>query len=136
MKTGITKHWVAVGLLILATLLSGYYSLFTNPSIELVRDDGAAKWEERMQPVREALPPSVREVGYISDPDMTAKVQEYSLTRYALAPVVVRMGIEHEWIIGNFTQPGFEDVLKEQIHTEYTVQKFGAGIYLIHRKLQ
>jgi len=134
MKAGIIKHRIAVGLFVLATLLCGYYSLFINPSIELVRDDGASKWEERMQPVRKALPASVREAGYISDPDRIAQVQEYSLTRYALAPVVVRQGVEYEWIIGNFTQPGFEDIIREQIHTEYTIQKFGAGIYLIHRE--
>jgi hypothetical protein len=136
MKVGIIKHRIAAGLLVLATLLSGYYSLFINPSIELIRDDGAAKWEERMRPLREVLSPSVREVGYISDPDQAAQVNEYSLTRYALAPVVVHQGVNYEWIIGNFTQPGFEDILKEQIHAESTVQKFGAGIYLIHRKLQ
>jgi|WetSurMetagenome_2_1015567.scaffolds.fasta_scaffold286330_2 hypothetical protein len=136
MKIALIRHRVAVGLIILATLLSGYYSLFVNPSIELIRNDGAEKWEERMQAVRKALPSSVRDVGYISDPELTAQVQEYFLTRYALAPVVVRLGVNHEWIIGNFTQPGFEDLIKNQIPSEYTIKKLGAGIYLIHRKLQ
>ena len=134
MNVEMIKHRIAAGMLVLATLISGYYSLIKNPSIELVRDDGAAKWEERLQPVRRALPPSIREVGYISDPDTTAQVQEYSLTKYALAPVVVRQSVNYEWIIGNFTQPGFEDILKEKIHNEYTIRKFGAGIYLIHQK--
>jgi hypothetical protein len=135
-KGGSIKQWAAVCLIVVASLLSGYYSFFIHPARELIRDDGAAKWEERMQPVREALPPSVREVGYVADPEQTAQVQEYSLTRYALAPVVVRPGVAYEWIVGNFTQPGFEDLLKEKITTAYTIRKFGAGIYLIHRKLQ
>jgi hypothetical protein len=136
MKVQLIRHRIAVVILVLVTLLSGYYSLFINPSIELIRDDGAAKWEERMQAVRKVLPSSVRDVGYISDPELTAQVQEYFLTKYALAPVVVRPGVDHEWIIGNFTQPGFEDSVKEQISSGYTIQKLGAGIYLIHRKLQ
>lgn len=135
MKDGSIKHWAAAGLIVIASLLSGYYSLFVTPSRELVRDDGAAKWEQRMQPVRDALPAAVREAGYISDPEQTARVQEYSLTRYALAPVVVHPGIDYEWIVGNFTQPGFEDILKTQIPSDYTIQKFGAGIYLIQRTL-
>ena len=136
MKAGIIKHRIAVGLLVLATLLSGYYSLFIHPSMELIQNDGAVKWEARMQPLREALPPSTQEVGYLSDPDQAAQINEYSLTRYALAPVVVRQSADYEWIIGNFTQPGFEEMLKEKIQTEFTIQNFGAGIYLIHRKLQ
>ena len=130
------KHWLAAGLIVFAGLLSLVYSRFINPPRELVRDDGVAKWEERMQPVREYLPPSVREAGYLSDPDQTAQVQEFSLTRYALAPVVVRPGTEYEWIVGNFTQPGFEAVLNTQIPSGYTLEKFGAGIYLIHRNMQ
>ena len=89
-----------------------------------------------MQPVRETLPRSIREVGYLSDPEQSAQVQEFFLTRYALAPVVVREGVAYEWIVGNFTQPGFEDILNAQIPSGYAIQKFGAGIYLIHRKLQ
>ena len=136
MNVNLIRHCIAVGILVLVTLLSGYYSLFINPSIELIRDDGAAKWEDRMQAVHKALPSSVRDVGYISGPELTARVQEYFLTKYALAPIVVRQGVDHEWIIGNFTQPGVEDSVKEQIPSEYTIQKLGAGIYLIHRKLQ
>jgi hypothetical protein len=136
MKVELIRHRLAVALLVIATLISGYYSLFVTPSIELIREDGAAKWEERMQAVHRTLPVSVREVGYISDPEMTAQVQEYSLTKYALAPVVVRQGVDYEWLIGNFTQPGFEDFIQAQIPAGYSIQKLGAGIYLIHRKLQ
>ena len=136
MKAGSIRQWLALSLLVLATLLSGYYSLFVNPSIELTKDDGAAKWEERMQAVRQSLPTSVREIGYIADSELTAQVQEYFLTKYALAPVVVRQGVEYDWIIGNFTQPGFEDIIKAQIPSGYSIRKLGAGIYLIHRTLQ
>ena len=88
-----------------------------------------------MQPVRRRLPDRVLEVGYISDEDFTARVQEYSLTRYALAPVAVRQGAEYEWVIGNFTEPGFESIVEEEISTAYEIESFGSGIYLIHRSL-
>jgi hypothetical protein len=56
MKAGINRQRLAVGFLVLTILFSGYYSLFVNPSIELIREDGAAKWEQRMQAVRRILP--------------------------------------------------------------------------------
>ena len=132
---GSLRQWVAVGCIVFVSLFSGYYSFFISPHRALVQEDGAAKWEQRMQPIRAALPPTIQEVGYISDPEQTALVQEYSLTRYALAPVVVHQGINYEWVVGNFTQPGFEDMLQAQIPSGYTIQAFGAGIYLIHRTL-
>ncbi|MEO5886239.1 MAG: hypothetical protein ABIQ77_01120 [Anaerolineales bacterium] len=129
------RQWVAVLFVVFTSLVSGYYSFFVNPPTVLIQRDGAANWEERMQPIREHLPATIREVGYVSDLEDTALIQEYSLTRYALAPVVVRTGAEFEWIIGNFTQPGFESILNEQIASGYTIEKLGFGIYLIHRIL-
>ena len=83
-----------------------------------------------MKPVRSYLPSTVKEVGYISDTENAAMVQEYSLTRYALAPVSVRQSVDFEWIVGNFTQSGFEHILDQQISSDYKIIKFGAGIYL------
>jgi hypothetical protein len=135
MLTPFQRQWLAVGFVVCATLFSGYYSFFVKPSKVLVEKDGVAKWEERMESVRKSLPPSVREVGYVSDNDPVAMVQEYSLTRYALAPIVVRQSVSLEWIIGNFTQAGLESILSQKIPSGFTVKKLGAGIYLIHRGL-
>jgi hypothetical protein len=130
---GSLRQWAAVLCIVFASLFSGYYSFFIRPQRVLVQEDGAAKWEQRMLPIRAALPPTVQEVGYIADPEVTALVQEYSLTRYALVPVVVHQGVDYEWIVGNFTQPEFEGILQAQIPSGYTIEAFGAGIYLIHR---
>ena len=127
------RQWLAVCFIVIASFFSEYYSFFVKPAPELVRDDGVAKWEERMKTVREALPASVHKVGYVSDNDSAALVEEYVLTKYALAPVVVRQSVDFEWIIGNFTGPGFEAILDQKISSGFTIKKFGAGIYLIHR---
>lgn len=135
MFTQSRRHWLAVCLIVFATLFSEFYSFFLKPSNELTQDDGVAKWEERMKPVGEELTASVQETGYISDNEPTAIHEEYALTQYALAPIVVRLGVDYEWIIGNFTQPGFESILHQNIPTDFTITKFGAGIYLIHRTM-
>src|SRR5204862_4713771 len=110
--------------IVLISLLSGYYAFFVSPPRVLVMNDGAASWEARMQPIRDRLPTSVREVGYLSDNQSSAIIEEYSLTRFALAPVVVRQGVNYEWIIGNFTQQGFENIIQSQVSGKYEVEKF------------
>ncbi len=129
------RQRLATAFVIVATLASGYYALFVHPDKNLTREDGVAKWEARMKPVRASLPLTVHEVGYISDNDPTAILQEYVLTRFALAPILVRQSTNYEWIVGNFTQPGFEHIIRQNISSAYTIQKFGSGIYLIHRTL-
>ena len=130
------RHALAVGFLITATLVSGFYSFFIDPPQLLTNNDGAVQWEARMRPVRERLPGAVREVGYISDAEnLGSLVEEFVLTKYALIPVVVRHGAGYEWVIGNFTEPNVQDLLNAQIPGRYNLEKFGAGIYLIHRSL-
>lgn len=86
-----------------------------------------------MKPVKERIPPTIQEVGYISDNDSTASIQEYSLTKYSLVPIIVRQGGNYEWIVGNFTQAEFEEIIHNSITGPYEMEKVGAGIYLIHR---
>ena len=61
--------------------------------------------EPQRQELRRALPASGR-VGYISDKMPWRSdddgVVRYFLTQYDVAPVVVEVGTEHDWVIGNF----------------------------------
>ena len=104
------------------------------PSIDTV-----SKWEERIKPVLKHLPDDVSVIGYIADwdlPDMEYNVidqeNEYTFTQYALAPRAVQPGLEHEWIIGNFTNKDFRAWLDQNLFS-YEITEFGFGIYLIHR---
>lgn len=115
-------------------MISGLYSYLIKPSHYLVNNDGAAEWESRMQPIRERIPVSVKEIGYISDnEDIGSMNEEFLLTKYALIPIAVRRGTNYEWIVGNFTEPDFREVLSSQISGEYELENFGFGIYLVHR---
>ena len=101
--------------------------------------DPVSKWEERIQPVLKHLPDDVSVIGYIADwdlPDTEYNVidqeNEYTFTQYALAPRAVQPGLEHEWIIGNFTNKDFRAWLDQNL-SSYEITEFGFGIYLIHR---
>ncbi len=104
--------------------------------------DPVSNWEVRLKPVLSHLPPDVTVLGYVADWDLPEvqynlvdQDQEYVLTQYSLAPRMVQPGIDHEWIIGNFVDPGYRAWLDSKIG-KYKLFEFGKGIFLIHRLSQ
>lgn len=102
-------------------------------------DNSVDKWQKRIIPVKDLIPPGVTSLGYVADWDLPGievnvidQDSEYMLTQYALAPIKVKPGLDQEWIIGNFTTPGFMDWLDEQM-ASYDITSLSHGIYLIHR---
>src|SRR5215216_1845048 len=101
--------------------------------------DPVTKWEKRVLPALDHVPNSVIEFGYVadwdlpnSDYDVVDQDNEYTLTQYALAPRIVQPGLDHEWIIGNFTQAEFKEWLDQNL-SAYEISEIGFGIYIIHR---
>lgn len=103
-----------------------------NSSEEMV-----SKWEERIQSLREAIPADATQIGYIDDSALKNDpalfdANEFQLMQYSVAPAAMDLGMNHEWIIGNFNDDAnLEAWLTEQIGT-YELQGFGFGVYLIH----
>jgi hypothetical protein len=101
--------------------------------------DSVSKWEQRVKPVLDHLPEDVTVIGYTADWDLPNvqynlidQENEYTFTQYALAPRAVQPGLDHEWIIGNFTNKDFRTWLDENLPS-YEIIEIGFGIYLIHR---
>lgn len=127
-------------LLAAVSLVLSLYGFFIAPPLNLTRDSGAQQWETRMKALKQALPPDVMTVGYVSDLDLLpnptredffAEQDEYPLTAYSLAPRMVQRGLQHEWVIGNFTNPAFRDYLDARLPAGYELQEIGFGMYLI-----
>ncbi|GAB4483334.1 MAG: hypothetical protein OHK0031_06530 [Anaerolineales bacterium] len=126
----------------LAVLLNGAAAFWLIPPPVLTRETGVSGWEARLEPLKRALPAELRVVGYVSDLDLLQnpsqeeifkEIDELPLTQYSLAPILVRPGLNEEWLIGNFTRPGMKAYLDAQLPAGYEIQSFGFGIYLIHR---
>lgn len=101
--------------------------------------DVVSKWETRVEPVLKYIPGDTQVVGYVADwdiPGMSYNLvdqdAEYTLTQYALAPLMVEPGLDHEWVIGNFTGSGFRGWLDAQLPS-YEITEIGFGIYVIHK---
>jgi hypothetical protein len=101
--------------------------------------DSVSKWENRVRAALDYVPSDVTVVGYVADWDIPNsqygiidQENEYTFTQYALAPRMVQPGLDHEWIIGNFTHAGFRDWLDKNL-SSYEIIEIGFGIYVIHR---
>jgi len=104
-------------------------------------DNPVDKWAKRIKSVSANLPDDVRVVGYVSDWDIPGALYdpidqdaEYMLAQYTLAPLVVQPGLGHEWILGNFTTPGFTNWLDDNL-SSYELTPLQYGLYLIHRNI-
>jgi hypothetical protein len=101
--------------------------------------DTVSKWEKRVGSVLKHIPRDTKVVGYVADWDIPGmgynlvdQDAEYTLTQYALAPLMIEPGLDHEWVIGNFTGSGFREWLDEQLPS-YEIKEIGFGIYVIHK---
>ncbi len=78
------------------------------------------------------------EIGYVADWDIDPNAnsidqdEEYVLTQYTLAPIIVKRGDSYEWIIGNLTAPNADAWLNQKFAGDKT-HFYGWGIYLIHK---
>lgn len=115
-------------------------------------------WENRVNSIKQALPSDVDHVGYLAEWDfpehqlpaglertgyttewdlppqyrMPDTLNEFRLTKYVLAPIIVNKGIDYPWIIGNFSTYKFKPWLQKLIG-DYEIKEIGGGVYLIHR---
>lgn len=133
------RTYAPMGLAILSLVAAAYYLYDSlNSKSYDMRNEMVSRWDERIQPLREALPADLHQVGYVDnslilDDRSAFDVEEYFLMQYSVAPVAMQLGIEHEWIIGNFDKDsGYQSWLDAQIGT-YEIQYFGFDLYLIRR---
>jgi hypothetical protein len=57
------------------------------------------------------------------------------LTQYTIIPLVLERGTAPDWIIANYPGKTIQLVLQKHLELEkYTVENFGYGLYLVHRR--
>ena len=88
--------------------------------------DEISQYLSRFDALKQILPPC-GVVGYTSDDPLNAK--GFSLTQYAVMPVIVDQTADHALVIGNFRSPQIHSAL----HTEHRLEllkDFGNGVML------
>jgi hypothetical protein len=89
--------------------------------------------ESRFAAIRSAVPDGAV-VGYLTDADPGSTLDGVLLhsAAYALAPRLLDRGLNHEWVVGNFTQPRDFDALARGNGLQLQ-QDFGNGVILFRR---
>jgi len=88
--------------------------------------DEITNFEKRLAELKNVLPPCGF-VGYVSDEKLTAK--GFSLTQYALFPIIVERTKAHNLIVGNFQDPSIDSEFFEDRNLKL-LDDFGNGILL------
>ncbi len=123
-------------LLGIKTGIQGFISTINMPS----PDVSVANWDERAAALKESIPFERGMVGYISDIDIPGVeydrqnlVGEFTLTQFAIAPIVLIQGSDdEEWNILSLTPQAYE-IWSAENAQNYEVIKFGGKFYLAHK---
>jgi len=84
----------------------------------------------RLAGVIDAIPPTAI-VGYLSDAQngSTAALAMFNSARYALAPRLLVMGTDRDWVLGNFTRPADYAAIGREHGLAFS-RDFGNGVVL------
>jgi len=105
-----TRARIALPLFVLLAVASGIEvaARWAVPNLRAAGGlDPVTHYDLRYQPLRAQLPPRGL-VGYVSDKQVAGRftslegMQEYFMTQYSLAPVIVVVGTDHDLVVGNF----------------------------------
>lgn len=129
-----TPLLLAVLSLVLA--INQFVTIFSSDGRRNGSNEMVTKWEDHVRALREAIPPGVKQVGYVDvftpEGDAVYDPNEFQLMQYSLAPVVLQIGTDHEWIVGNFAEDSNLEARLDEELGNYEIQGFGFGLYLIH----
>jgi hypothetical protein len=98
---------------------------------ELKGKDEISNYEKRFLSLKNVLPPC-GVVGYITDETLTAK--GFSLTQYALLPVIVERTTDRHLVVGNFHNPTINAAFYSNRHLEL-LSDFGNGVMLFRGRM-
>ena len=156
----IIRRLFVIALIAMSLFFSGsrLFALIKVWSPRTAEKNEVAIWENRLEPVKNDLPAGVNHVGYLAAWDFPenqlppglerngyttewdlpvqyrqiGELNEFRLTKYSLAPIMVDRGANYDWIIGNFSTDKFKPWLQATLG-KYEIKDIGGGIYIIHR---
>jgi hypothetical protein len=111
-----------------AQLTQSHWNWFFNVSKGV---DDVTRWENRLTKLKSQIPVDSGVVGYISS---DSQYIEYYLTQYAIIPHVLLRSAKPKWIIANYNGKSIQQVLQNLGIKNYSLDDYGYGLYLIHKK--
>jgi len=122
-------------LLGIKTSIQGFISTINMPS----HDTSVSNWDERVSALTASIPFKRGFIGYISNADIPGApydeadtAGEFTLTQYAVAPIIIIRGTDQEWNILNLDPKAYEKWQQSNVN-EFEVVDFRGGMYLVHK---
>jgi len=139
MKTIFVLQRIVISILILSSIYQSVLYLLSTNKLGSPKNDPITVWDGKLAKLKKALPAEVKTVGYLADWDIPGSNyynadlhNEYVLTQYALAPIIVVRGSNYEWVVGNLTPEGYQ-IWHKTAQEKYDVVFSRYGLYLFHR---
>ena len=125
--------------IIVTSIYFGFQNLRTAIAIGNLNNDPISEWEVRFQPIKKLLPFRRGVVGYITNSDVPgAKYDanneqgEYTLTQYAMAPIILVRGDNEEWTIADLNNKAYQ-IWSQSNHSEFRVIPMKDDLFLLQR---
>ena len=126
---------IVITLLGIKTSIQGFISTINMPS----HDTSVSNWDERVSALTASIPFERGFIGYISNADIPGAVfddadvaGEYTLTQFAVAPIIIIRGTDQEWNILNLDPKAFEKWYQAN-GNDFELVDFGGGMYLVRK---
>jgi len=125
--------------IILASIYFSFQNLRSAIAIGNLNSDPVTQWEVRFQPVKKILPFKHGVIGYLANSDIAGisydasnEEGEYTLTQYALSPIILVRGSDQEWTLANLNGRAFQ-IWSSSNHGQFRVIALKDDLYLFQR---
>lgn len=126
---------IVIILLGIKTSIQGFISTINMPS----HDISVYNWDERVSALTVSIPFERGVIGYISNADIPGAAYdeadaagEFTLTQYAVAPIIIIRGTDQEWNILNLDPTAFEKWHQTNAN-DFEVVDLRGGMYLVRK---
>ncbi len=124
--------------IILAGIYFGIQNVKSAIAVGNLNSDPVTKWEVRFQQVKKILPFKRGVIGFMQNSDVLGgplddnEQGEYTLTQYAMAPVILVRGDNEPWTLAIFSSKAFQAWNKSN-HGQFRVITLNYSLYLFQR---
>jgi hypothetical protein len=125
--------------IIVASVYFGLQNLRNAMAIGSLNSDPVTLWEIRFEAVKKILPFQRGLIGYITNSDVPGALYnanneqgEYTLTQYAMAPIILVRGDKEEWTLANLNSKAFQ-IWSRSNRDKFRVITLKDNLYLFQR---
>ena len=139
MKLRFVLQWFMLAGIVLASIYFSIQNLRATTTVGNPNVDTISQWELRFDPIKKILPFKRGVIGYITNSDVPGmgfdpsnEEGEYTLTQYAMSPIILVRGDNEEWTIANLSSKAFQ-AWSQLNRDKFRIIPMNDNLYLLQR---